>query len=303
MSSVPENPFPENIRTIGVAAPAGSADRAKYEESVRLIESFGIRVVSAPHLFSETPHASYLSATETERADDFNALLRNPEIDLIQCIRGGYGSMKILDRIDWGLLRERKLPVIGFSDITAVHLAMLAKHAGIPVAGQMTARFAEAMENPFTRNSFQTSLRFAMTGEGNLEFSSLKVLKEGTCTGPLIPANLTLLTALCGTPYLPDLTGSVLVIEEIGEPPRKIDRELTQLRLNGIFDRIAGLVFAQYTDCGSESELGVLFREFSQYVSGPVLCGLPFGHEIPSLTLPGGVEFTIQDGVLRSAKE
>ena len=301
MSSSAENPFPKQIRTIGVAAPAGSADREKYEASVRLIESFGIRVVSAPHLFSETPHASYLSAPENERADDLNALIRDPGIDLIQCIRGGYGSMKILESIDWDVLRERKLPVIGFSDITAIHLAMVAKHAGIPVAGQMAARFAESMKDPLTHDSFRSSLRFALTGEGKLEFSPLKVLKDGTCSGPLIPANLTLLTALCGTSYLPDLTGCILVIEEIGEPPRKIDRELTQLRLSGILDRISGLVFGQYTDCGTESELDPLFREFAQYVSGPVLAGFPFGHEIPSVTLPCGGKFTIRDGVLRSA--
>ena len=133
------NPFPDSVTTIGIAAPSSAADRGQYEASLELLRSSGIRTVEGGHLFTPSDAPPYLSAPDDARADDLNDLIRNPEIDLILCLRGGYGSMRILDRIDWKTLRERNLPVIGFSDVTALHLAMFARKAGLPIAGQMAA--------------------------------------------------------------------------------------------------------------------------------------------------------------------
>lgn len=280
-----KNPFPDQVQTIGIAAPASKADRAKYEASANLLRSFGLRVIEGKHLFDPADTPAYLSAPDKERADDLNELIRSPEIDLILCLRGGYGSMRILEKIDWATLRERNLPIIGFSDITALHLAMLARNAGTAIAGQMAASFANAMRNEETFCSFHRAVNTALHGKTVLlERLPLTGLQAGTGKGGIIPANLTLLAALCGTPFLPDLDGKILIVEDIGEPLRKLDRHLTQLFLAGIPQKLAGLVFARFTDCEDDAPRMALFREFAQSVPGPVLAGLAFGHEIPSLS-------------------
>lgn len=294
------NPFPDSVTTIGIAAPSSAADRGQYETSLELLRASGIRTVEGGHLFAPSDAPPYLSAPDDARADDLNALIRNPEIDLILCLRGGYGSMRILDRIDWETLRERNLPVIGFSDITALHLAMLARNAGLPVAGQMAAALTRSMQNPVTFRSYRRALHTALHGKTVLtEQYTLTELRPGMVDGGIVPVNLTLLAALCGTPYLPDLTGKILIIEDIGEPVRKLDRHLTQLRLAGIPQRLAGLVFAQFSDCGDEPQRISLFRDFACSVPGPVLAGLPFGHELPSLSFVYGEHAEIRNGALR----
>lgn len=296
------NPFPERVRTIGIAAPASRADRNAYEASAELLRSFGIRLVEGRHLFEpegKGDEMPYLSASDRKRAEDLNELIGNPEIDLILCLRGGYGSMRILDQIDWNTLRRRNLPLVGFSDITALHLAMSARRAGTPVAGQMAAALARSLQEESTFRAFRRALSVALEGKRAFtEHCPLTAIREGRAAGELIPVNLTLLTALCGTSDLPDLSGKILVLEEIGEPVRKVDRQLTQLHLAGILSKIAGLVFAQFTDCGEEELLLRLFRDSARFVSGPVLAGLPFGHEIPSLSFVYGERAEIRDGML-----
>lgn len=294
------NPFPDSVTTIGIAAPSSAADRGQYEASLELLRSSGIRTVEGGHLFTPSAAPPYLSAPDDARADDLNDLIRNPEIDLILCLRGGYGSMRILDRIDWKTLRERNLPVIGFSDVTALHLAMFARNAGLPVAGQMAAALARSMQNSVTFHSYRRALHTALHGKTTLtEQYTLPELRPGTVVGSLVPVNLTLLAALCGTPYLPDLAGKILIVEDIGEPVRKLDRHLTQLRLAGIPQKLAGLVFAQFSDCGDEPQRMCLFRDFARSVPGPVLAGLPFGHELPSLSFVYGEHAEIRNGTLR----
>lgn len=294
------NPFPDSVTTIGIAAPSSAADRGQYEASLELLRSSGIRTVEGGHLFTPSDAPPYLSAPDDARADDLNDLIRNPEIDLILCLRGGYGSMRILDRIDWKTLRERNLPVIGFSDVTALHLAMFARNAGLPVAGQMAAALARSMQNSVTFRSYRRALHTALHGKTALtEQYTLPELRPGTVDGGLVPVNLTLLAALCGTPYLPDLAGKILIVEDIGEPVRKLDRHLTQLRLAGIPQKLAGLVFAQFSDCGDEPQRMCLFRDFARSVPGPVLAGLPFGHELPSLSFVYGEHAEIRNGTLR----
>ena len=137
------------IRRIGIAAPASSCDEEKLQAGIALLKQNGLSVVSGKHLFRKGAF-SYLSADDPFRADDLNALIADSSVDAILCSRGGYGTPRILERIDYQILRERNLPIIGFSDITALHLAMLSRNAGICIASQMAARLPEAVNDPET---------------------------------------------------------------------------------------------------------------------------------------------------------
>ena len=205
-----KNPFPAEVKKIGIAAPASSADRVRYASSRQWMSERGIVLLEAEHLFSGAP-LPYLSASDEMRAEDLNRLIGDPSVDLILCLRGGYGSPRILDRIDWETLRRRRLPLVGFSDITAIHLAMLAKRAGVPVAGQMAANLSLSMRNDPTFRAFRRALDTAFHGKKRCSRSvPLEVLREGACMGRIVTANLTLLAALCGSEWLPDFSGTIL---------------------------------------------------------------------------------------------
>lgn len=157
-----KNPFPSSVRKIAVPAPAGIPDRKRLDDSLALLHSFGIETVPGRHIFAESGE-SYFASSKENRAEDFNAFLHDPSIDLILCARGGYGSMQILPLIDWETLRRRNLPVVGFSDITAIHLAMLRKKAGIPIASQMAARLSAALGRQADRRLHGTGDRFGIS--------------------------------------------------------------------------------------------------------------------------------------------
>ena len=159
-----KNPFPSSVRKIAVPAPAGIPDRKRLDDSLALLHSFGIETVPGRHIFAESGE-SYFASSKENRAEDFNAFLHDPSIDLILCARGGYGSMQILPLIDWETLRRRNLPVVGFSDITAIHLAMLRKKAGIPIASQMAARLSAALADKRTADSMERAIGLAFHPE------------------------------------------------------------------------------------------------------------------------------------------
>ncbi len=291
--------FPKSFRRIGIAAPAGPADREAFAEGMLCLRNQDVEPVPAPHLFSGTA-LPYLAASDEERAADLNTLIRDESIDAVQCVRGGYGTPRILDKIDWNTLKRRNLPIIGFSDITAIHLAMYAKKAGIPAASQMTARLGSALADPETvagmRRIYQTP------SEPSAHCVPLPILKgtDRTVQGPLIPVNLSLLAALCGSGFLPDFRGAILVLEDIGEKVRILDRHLTQLRHAGILNQCAAVVFAQFTDCGEPEERRVLFHDFLPHLPDTVLNGLPYGHELPSMSFVFGERAEIlPDGTMR----
>ena len=144
-----DNIFPKTIRHVAIISPAGPADRARIEAGVALLHRWGLKVTVMPHVFSGA-REGYLSASTSERLADLHACWHDTGIDLVICARGGFGSAHLLPEIDWRLLRSRPLPLIGYSDITALHLAMLKMHAGIPVAAPMAAKLHEAfIENQF----------------------------------------------------------------------------------------------------------------------------------------------------------
>ncbi len=287
--------FPENIRTVGITATSKSPDKAGLEQAIRLIQTEGISVRCAEHIFSEGAE-DYFAADSDTRTSDFNSLLEDESIDLILAARGGYGSAYLAEGINWDLLRRRNLPVLGYSDVTALHMAMLANHAGIPVACTM-AQQLPALDD-FSRKSMNRALHIAMGKEVAPEQYPLQTVAPAALdvSAPLIPANLAVLTSLCGTDLLPDFSGKLLLLEDVDEEPRKIDRMLLQLDLCGILNKTAGIIFGQFSgECGTDAERNRIFRRFAERNPGtPCWCGANFGHALPTLAFPVGQMVTIR---------
>ena len=251
------------------------------------------------------PHAGhrhgYLAGTDDERLADLNGALNDPTIDAIWCIRGGYGSTRILERVDFAALARRPRALIGFSDITALLLGALAQANVVAFHGPV----ARASMPAFTRRHFELVLgRAAPAGRlGRLPGPAdvlvpredrVVTLIGGVAEGPLVGGNLTLLQCLVGTPFLPDLKGAILFLEDVGEDLYRVDRVLAHLRTIGVLGRLAGVAVGRFTDLRRHMHDGALgFDEvLSTYfrpLGIPVAYGFPVGHIDDQWTLPLGV--------------
>ena len=290
----PDRIFPAHVRTVGLTSPASLPDATRIAEAKRYLEDVcGVKVKLAPGALRRGP-MKYCCGTPDTRLNDFHELLNDPTVDLILCTRGGFGSAHILPRLDFDLLRERNLPVYGYSDISALHLAMLAKHAGIPVCAPMADGLPDAMKYPKAKTSFRNVLRFSSFPrklklrpvEGSSRVESV--------TGPLVLSNLTVMTTLCGTPWMPDLRGTVLALEDVHEEARVLDRHLTHLVQAGIVAQVSAVVFGYFTECDPKPQIRRLLRDFAAATGKPVFQGLPFGHEHPKCSYLCGAPVEIR---------
>ncbi len=243
----------------------------------------------------------YFAGTDEQRLADLNDALRDPEVSAIWCIRGGYGTTRILDRVDFGALAHRPKPFIGYSDITAV-LNAAARHTGVIT---FHAPMARAAMPAFSRRHFERVLASAEPG-GRLEHlpqpadvlipqeHRVATLRGGVAEGPLMGGNLSLLQCLLGTPHFPDLDGAILFLEDIGEDLYRVDRMLAHLRMAGALDRLAGIAVGRFTELNRATTDGALgFDEVLATFFGPlgipVAYGFPIGHIDDQWTLPLGV--------------
>ena len=280
MPAKPERLFPASVRTVGLTSPASLPDAARIAGARRYLEEVcGVKTVLAPGALKRGP-MKYCCGTPESRLADFHALLHDPRIDLILCTRGGFGSAHILPELDFDLLRERTLPVYGYSDISALHLAMLAKHAGIPVCAPMADGLPDAMKHPEAKESFRTVLR-KRPAPRKLRLAPVDEHAADTVTGPLVLSNLTVMATLCGTPWMPDLNGCILALEDVHEEARVLDRHLTHLVQAGIVAQTRAVIFGYFTKCGPKPQIRRLLRDFATRTGKPVFQGLAFGHEHP----------------------
>ncbi len=246
--------------------------------------SLGWEPVPGEHVLARR---GYLAGDDALRAADLDRALRDPRVDGIWCTRGGYGSMRLLDGIDYGLLRARPRAILGYSDITALHMAVRAR-AGIVTFHAPTAR---GELSPFSRESLR---RAVVTGENPCGIAEqARVLRHGRARGPIVGGNLALVAAMTGTPYALDLEGTILLIEDVGEPLYRIDRMLRQLQLSGALSRAAALGIGSFSARGDDPDdrdeaLETLLVETAVAVNGPVIAGIPLGHIPDQWTIPLG---------------
>lgn len=275
---------------MAVLAISSPSEFPRIEEACRNLDAMGLRVTLAPNIARYGEHG-YLAGTDDERAQLFNRFLADPQFDAFLFARGGYGAMRILDRIDYDAIRRNLRPIIGFSDVTALHQA-LASRAGVrSFHGPMVNLDFHAGLSPDIERWFWSLLG----GEAPLEhrFSSEQIVLEGEAAGTLFGGCLSLTTSLMETPYDFWIDDGIWFWEDVEEPVYRIDRMLTHLRLSGRMDAIRGVIVGKLKSCGDEAELSALFREFFAARGIPVIRDLPFGHLGDNLLMPIGARVRI----------
>jgi len=277
---------PQRLRQgheIGIIAPAGPVNQSEIRPAIDLLVSAGYRVVLASHLFHRE---GYTAGDDDTRLEDLHSMFHNEDIRAIFCARGGYGTLRLLDRINYDLIRSSPKIFVGYSDITALLLAIFKKTGLITFHGPVVKEF--------TKNSNRNlNLFFDLVSSKELlrlDLSGGTVLLPGKTRGNLLGGNLSLITRLIGTPFMPSMRGTLLFIEETGEPLYRIDRMLTHLKLSGLLNEVAGLIAGRFIDCGDISDINHLITDTVSNFSFPVISGLPVGHGTENVTLPLGIQ-------------
>jgi muramoyltetrapeptide carboxypeptidase len=269
---------------IAVLAASGPSNRERIEEAARVLEERGHRVTLAANIDQRS--GGYLAGNDGDRAAEVNRLLRSPEFDAYFFARGGYGAMRILDAIDWNAIAANPRPVVGFSDVTAIHQAMATQANVAGFHGPMLNLDFHARLSP----EHDRWLWALLQGESPLvySFERNQVLQAGEAVGQLFGGCLALTTSLAGTPYDFWLDEGIWFWEDVDEPIYRIDRMLTHLRLSGRMRHIRGVVIGRLKDCGNEPDLLEMLREFFGSYAIPVVTDVPFGHHGDNLMMPIG---------------
>ncbi len=279
--------------TFGVLAPAFPPDQEKLKNGIAYLESKGFSVVQGASL---TARHGYFAGSDALRLQDLHQLYADPEVDAIICARGGWGTLRLLDSIDYKLIKKNPKLLVGYSDITTLQLAFYTK-AGIPsLSGPMVAVEMGSGILPFTETSFW-DLIFNREDIYTLPFDreEVAVWNEGQAEGVLLGGCLSMVTHQLGTPYSPDYNGSILFLEDVGEAPYKIDRYLAQLKQAGTFKQISALILGNFIDCEEEENGNSGFtceQVLRDYFAGapfPVVYNFPYGHGKRKVSLPLGV--------------
>lgn len=280
---------------IGLVSPASTPRPAeKIELGARYLEGLGYRVEVGKHAAREH---GFLAGTDDERAGDLNGMIRDPKVDAIFALRGGYGCGRILDRIDYEALRLRPKIISGFSDLTALQLAIYRKCRLVTFSGPMPAVEFWQKPDSYTEENFWRLLTETEKGGQlrNPAESPIRTLRGGQTAGVLLGGNLSLVAAAMGTRFCPSFRNALLVLEEVDEAPYRVDRMLTQMRNAGVAERIAGAIFGQFTRCepkganAARTTSDEVIADFVAHAGKPAVGNLQHGHVPKKLTAPFGV--------------
>jgi muramoyltetrapeptide carboxypeptidase len=277
---------------VGLIAPAGPPlDPDRLAAGIAHLEARGLQVERLRPSFG--PYG-YLAGTDAERLAELNGFLRRNDVQALVCVRGGYGTLRLLPWLDYEAARRHPKLLIGYSDITALHLALYHKSGWVGLQGPMAA-----VEWPEPDPAWEALFWSMAQGQPANPLvgphgEALQPVRHGVAEGPLLGGTLTLLCRLLGTPYLPDLHGAILFLEEVGEEPYRIDGLLAQLRLAGVLERLGGLVLGGFTEATPQHTrptltLDEVLDDYTRDLHLPVARGLAFGHFPVKLTLPVGV--------------
>ena len=284
---------------VGIVTPASQPygeKRERYEKGIAYLREQGYEVVEGHNARAER---GYLAGTDEQRAADLNDMFSNPEVKGIFCTRGGYGTLRLLDRIDYEAIRRNPKIFVGYSDITTLQLAIYQQTGLVTFSGPMVAVEMGKGIDKFTEHNLWRMI----TDEQPLgEFpmpsgQQLKTYRAGQAEGRLLGGCLSLITPLLGTKYMPDFNNAILVVEDIDEDTYRLDKHFAQLRLAGVLQKLSGIVFGQFIDCEPKGEDAPPFltveEVIADYIEGlniPVVGKMPYGHGDVKVTLPIGAQ-------------
>ncbi|WP_075350655.1 S66 peptidase family protein [Algoriphagus marinus] len=282
---------------VGLISPsAATSDRMQFTFAKEALEALGFQVKLGENLQNRRGH---LAGTDKERAKDLNEMFADQNVKAIICIRGGSGAARILPMIDYNLIKKNPKPIMGYSDITALHCAIHSQTGLITFHGPNgTGSWNSFNVNQFEQIFFEKALVNYQNEQPKgddlvIKANRIQTLKDGVAEGKILGGNLTVLTSLSGTPYYPDFKNSILFIEDIGEDPYKVDRMMSTLKLNGTLAQIKGFIFGQCSDCepgGGYGSLSVdqVMDDYILPLNIPAYTGAMIGHISKQFIIPIG---------------
>jgi muramoyltetrapeptide carboxypeptidase len=284
---------------IGIISPASSPeDLTRIESGVHYFESLGYKVEVGKHVGKIH---GYLAGTDEERTEDIHSMFKNKYVKAIICVRGGYGTPRLVDKIDYRIIRNHPKILVGYSDITALQLAIFQKTGMITFAGPMPAVDFYNEVNPYTEDIFWTLLT-SKKKIGRITFpedEKLYDLVRGMTSGSIIGGNLAMICSLMGTPYFPSFKNRILLLEDTGEAPYRIDRMLNQLKLAKVFEHVKGVILGAFVDCKELDPskrtltLGEVIDDYFGNLSIPVVYNFQHGHLKNFITVPIGLKIKL----------
>jgi muramoyltetrapeptide carboxypeptidase len=277
---------------VGLIAPAGPPlDSDRLTAGLRSLEERGIQIIQAR---TDYGASGYLAGSDRARLAELHGLMARDEVDIVMCVRGGYGTLRLLNGINYTAAAEHARILVGYSDITALQWALHARSGWTGLSAAMVGvEWAEPSD------SWEPQFWQLLNGEtglmlGAADGSVPKTLVAGSVQGKLMGGNLAMITRLLGTQYMPDLTGAILFLEDVGEKPYRIDGMLAHLKLAGVLDRIGGVILGAFTESDptpgrpSFSVDEVLFQYFGA-APYPVVTGWNYGHFPVKMNMPIGI--------------
>jgi len=288
---------PKSLKTgdlVGIISPASSPeDLTRIEKGVTYFEKLGYNVVVGKNVGK---YRGYLAGSDDERVEDLHEMFENEQVRAILCLRGGYGTPRLLNKIDYNLIEKNPKILVGYSDITALQLAFFQKAHLVTFAGPMVAVDFHGEINRYTEENFWR----ALTSTKKLDKVTLpenemfETFRKGKCEGEILGGNLSLITSLIGTSYFPKMKNRILFLEEVEEKPYRVDRMLNQLALTGVLQKVEGILLGEFTDCEETKNRSLALEEvFNDYFGKlkiPVIKNFPHGHRKANFTLPFGVK-------------
>ncbi len=272
---------------VAVVAPSGPIEPERLARGCAVLESWGLGVVTGAHVLDRAAH---LAGADEDRAADIEQAWCDPEISAVLCARGGSGATRLLDLLDWdAMLRAEPKVFVGYSDATALHEALATRLGLSSLFGPMPAALPFGGESPdqASLDHLRTTL-FQPEQVQVLRGDDTTCVVPGRATGVTVGGTLALLASTIGTVESRPATGGIVVLEDITEPAYRLDNLLTQLLRSGWFAGVRGIALGTWVDCGDDALDTVCAR--LETLGVPLLAGLPFGHGVPQLTVPLGLE-------------
>ena len=276
--------------TIGIII-ASSCNRVdRFKELEDYISNLGFNILYGKTVYLKS---GYLAGSDEERIQDIHDMFLNPEVKAILCLKGGFGASRIIDKIDYNLIKNNPKLLIGFSDVTAL-LNNFYKYANLPTVHGLVGNFlASKYCDEFSKQDFKDLLFENTKGRILKGNDNTKTLVEGITEAELVGGNLCLISDLYGTDYEVDFENKIVLIEEVEEPPYNIDRMFAQLRLGKNIYKAKGFVFGHFTDCidsENDNTYENLIKEYFGNLDVPVIYNFPTGHEFPFINVPIGLK-------------